>query len=139
MLVDKSFISRFIPQRSPMIMVDGLVDTDETSTTTVFRPGNENIFGDDGKLCEAGILENIAQTAALRAGYEADKKGENVKVGFIGAIKNFKVFKLPPVTEQITTVLKITTSMWNVTMAKGIVYLHGEVVAETELSIFLQE
>jgi predicted hotdog family 3-hydroxylacyl-ACP dehydratase len=139
MLVTKSAITDYIPQRAPMVMVDGLLAADENSATSVFTPGSGNLFADNGSFCEAGILENIAQTAALHAGYLANKKGEEVKVGFIGAIKNFKVFKLPPVLKQITTLLEIKTSMWNVTIAKGTVYLQEEKVAETELSIFLQE
>jgi predicted hotdog family 3-hydroxylacyl-ACP dehydratase len=139
MLVGKSAITNYIPQRAPMVMVDGLLQADENSATSVFTPGSENLFSDKGSFCEAGILENIAQTAALHAGYMAGKKGEDVKVGFIGAIKNFKVFKLPTVLEQLTTLLEIKTSMWNVTMAKGTVYLQNEIIAETELSIFLQE
>lgn len=139
MLVDKSAIADYIPQKPPMVMVDGLVDSDKKSTTSVFRPGSGNLFCEEGFFKEPGLIENIAQTTALRAGYEAKQKKEPVKVGFIGAVKNFKVFHLPRESDQLTTVVKILNNLWNVTIVKGKVFVAGKIAAEAELSIFTQE
>ena len=58
---------------------------------------------------EPGLLENIAQTAAARAGYEAKKENEPVRVGYIGAVKNFEVFDLPGLHDMIETEISTGT------------------------------
>ena len=120
-------------------MVDGLIQTDETSTISVFQPGPENIFSEAGFFKEPGLIENMAQTAALRAGYEAKQSGEKVKAGFIGAVKNFKVHQLPGDTDQLTTIVVVINNFWNVTIIKGQTLVGGRIVAEAELSIFTPE
>ena len=52
-------------------MVDGLVAHDEVSTTSRLELNEQNIFCKNGYFHETGLIENIAQTAALRAGYTA--------------------------------------------------------------------
>ena len=120
-------------------MVDRLIRTDETGTTSVFQPGPENIFSEGGFLKEPGLIENIAQTAALRAGYEAKQSGEKVKAGIIGAVKNFKVHQLPADTDQLTTTVVVMNNFWNVTIVKGQTLVGDRIVAEAELSIFTPE
>jgi predicted hotdog family 3-hydroxylacyl-ACP dehydratase len=63
-----------LPQSHPMVMIDQFVSSNEKTTVTSFHIKPDNILLLDGKLSEAGIIENIAQTAAARSGYEAKKK-----------------------------------------------------------------
>ena len=44
---------------------------------------------------EPGLVENIAQTAAARAGYISHTENKPVLVGYIGAVNNLQVFSLP--------------------------------------------
>lgn len=122
-----------------MVMVDGLLKTDVFQSTSKFELSNENIFCCDGFFTEAGLIENMAQTAALRAGYEAQQKGEKVKVGFIGAVKKLKVYQLPKDNETITTTIKITHNFGNVSIVKGEIWSAAILMSEAELSIFTQE
>ena len=57
-------LSLLLPQKPPMVMVDALVEFTELSAVTrlVVRP--DNIFVQNGRLAEPGLVENIAQTAA---------------------------------------------------------------------------
>jgi hypothetical protein len=63
-----------IPQRPPFVMIGSLLYNDEKVTRTTYRVSQQNIFVEHGLFREPGLLENIAQTAAARAGYIAALK-----------------------------------------------------------------
>ena len=69
MLIDQANITKLIPQRPPILMIDALLEQDDVSTSTSFEVRSDDMFIRDGKLLPEGMLENIAQTAAARAGY----------------------------------------------------------------------
>jgi 3-hydroxymyristoyl/3-hydroxydecanoyl-(acyl carrier protein) dehydratase len=62
-------ITSLIPQKYPFVMVGKLLLVDETLTKSSFVIKSDNLFVKNGFFQEAGLMENIAQTAALRAGY----------------------------------------------------------------------
>ena len=139
MLVEKAEIHHYIPQKAPMVMVDQLLNSDEKKTTSNLTISAENIFCTEGCFTEPGIIENMAQTAALHAGYEAKSKHEKVKVGFIGAVKKLNINKLPKVNSTIETIITIINNFGNILIVKGEVNLDGELMAKCEMSIFTQE
>ncbi|MFZ1798669.1 MAG: 3-hydroxyacyl-ACP dehydratase, partial [Chitinophagaceae bacterium] len=100
-------ILKIIPQRPPFVLVDHLLFADENSAETSFLIHPENILAENGYLSEAGLMENMAQTAAAKAGYEAFKKNRPVARGFIASVKNFEVISLPAVGQEIRTSITI--------------------------------
>ena len=96
-------VTDYIPQRLPFLMIDSVKSINENGVTTVFKVNLENIFCGDGIFKTAGMIENIAQTAAFYAGYTYKKKGMNVPLGFITSIKNLDVIRFPKVNEYIST------------------------------------
>ena len=139
MLVEKNVVLEFIPHRPPMVMVDGLLKYDENESTSILKLSKENIFCSNGYFTEPGLIENMAQTAALRAGFEAGLKNEKVKVGFIGAVKNLKIHHLPEVDSSIETTIRITNNFGNIILVKAVVISEGKLMAESEMSIFTRE
>ncbi|AYL99557.1 3-hydroxyacyl-ACP dehydratase [Mucilaginibacter celer] len=119
-------------------MVDTLVSASEdtTRTTLLVLPGN--VLVNDGELSEAGLTENIAQTAAAGAGYAARQLNKPVQPGFIGAIKNLGVFALPKVGDTIETEVKIENQVFDVTIIKGKITCKGDTLAQCEMKIFIQ-
>ena len=71
MLVSKQDIKNFLPQKDPIVMVDCILENDATSIKTSFTPGIDNIFASNGCFSESGLVENMAQSAAAKAGYVA--------------------------------------------------------------------
>jgi hypothetical protein len=59
-----------IPQKPPFVMIDALLFSDEKRTVSSFKIPEKNIFVKEGLFLEPGLVENIAQTAAARAGHE---------------------------------------------------------------------
>ncbi len=126
-----------IPQSYPMVMIDTLLSSDDKKTKTSLTVSENNIFCLNGKFAEAGIIENMAQTAAARAGYEAKIKKEKVRTGFIGAIKNLKIHFLPDTKSVLQTEITIEYNLGDVSLISGNVFIDQKIVAECEMKIFL--
>ena len=117
-------------------MVDKLLFCDDTTAQTAFRVPEENVLVFNGVLSEAGIMENIAQTAAASAGYLAKTENKPVAVGYIGAVKNFEVFDLPVVNDELNTEVKIESRIFDMTIIFGMVKVDGKLMAQCEMNIF---
>lgn len=120
-------------------MIDGLVSCNETSSTTTFRVKAENLLVQDGKLSEAGITENIAQTAAAGLGYVTLQSNSPIEIGYIAAIKNLEIFAQPEVGDVLETNVTITNRVFDVTIVSGSVKCDGILLAKCEMKIFLNK
>jgi predicted hotdog family 3-hydroxylacyl-ACP dehydratase len=137
MIVSKEHIQPLIPQRKPFVMIDALLHSDEKITRTTFQVRPENIFVEDGLFREAGLLENIAQTAAARVGYIVQKEKKPAPMGYIGAVKNFEVFDLPRVNEELETEIIITNQIFDITVITGSITCNQRPIARCEMKIFI--
>jgi predicted hotdog family 3-hydroxylacyl-ACP dehydratase len=137
MIVSKEHIQPLIPQRKPFVMIDALLHSDEKRTKTTFQIRQENIFVEDGLFREAGLLENIAQTAAARVGYVVQKEKKPAPMGYIGAVKNFEVFDLPRVNEELETEITITNQIFDITVITGSITCNQRLIARCEMKIFI--
>ena len=145
MLITKENILTLIPQRPPIVMVDGLRDHTAESSVSVFTIAPDNIFVANGHFQMAGLIENIAQTVALRAGYEhmlriQSEGGAAIKppVGFIGEVKNLVVHSLPAVGAQIETRVDLLHNIFTASVVKGTISCTGQIIAECEMKVFVQ-
>lgn len=111
---------------------------DEKSGTTSFavQPGNV-LCDEDGNFREAGLLENIAQTAAARSGFLFRSKGQQPPVGVIGAMSRVEVLRLPKAGDKIETTITEVAEAMGMTLIKGEVKMNGATVAHCEMKIFL--
>jgi len=105
-------ISNFLPHREPMLMVSSVLDISSSDVTTRFYIDASCIFVKDGKLTEGGLIENAAQTASAVVGQtffdQQDTQGTGNKlVGYISAIKNIELKKLPGAGDIIITSAKL--------------------------------
>src|SRR3977135_2191785 len=127
-----------IPQRPPFVMIGKLLYSDESITRTTFRVTEENIFVVNGRFREPGLMENIAQTAAARAGYISKIENQPVRVGYIGAVKNLEIGDLPKVNDELVTEIKIKDHVFDVTVISGKVWCNEIIVAQCEMKIFIR-
>jgi predicted hotdog family 3-hydroxylacyl-ACP dehydratase len=139
MLASKKNITDFIPQREPIVMIDDLVEASDIHSVTQLQIRNENIFVEGGRFTEPGLVENIAQTAAAQVGYQCSVKNIPVPLGYIAAVKNLTIFKLPVVNSRITTSIKIVNQVLDVTLAEGkVVNENGDECCRCEMRIFVK-
>lgn len=127
-----------IPQKPPFVMVGKLLDVQENSTRSSFLINHDNVFVKDGFFQEAGVMENIAQTAALRAGYVAQAENKPVSLGYIGAVSNFEVFDLPEAGDEIITEISTQNQIFDITVLSGKVWLGERLLAQCEMKVFVK-
>ena len=143
-ILEGELVSSLIPQKSPIVMVDKLWYNDETTTISGFLIKENNIFCEEGYFKEPGIIENMAQTAALRVGYlvsllEKNGKKTNPPVGYIGAIKRLIIHELPEIGSELKTEVIIQQIIFDVTLITAKTTINDVTIAECEMKIFLKK
>ena len=131
-------LKELIPQRPPFVMIDKMLSFDMTVTVTQLEVRADNVFCKDGRLTAEGLMENIAQTCAARMGYINLNKNEAVKIGVIGSVNNFEVFKTPKVGDVIVTSIEVIEEVFQITMAEAIVKCGDELAIPTISHIISQ-
>lgn len=132
-------ITDYIPQRTPMVMIDRINSCETKNIETSFEVKSDNQFLLGERLSESGMLENIAQTAAAKVGYECLEKNVPVPLGFIGAISKVEIADYATVGQTITTQVEVTREVLNVTIVNGTCLLDGRVLAQCEMKIILDQ
>ncbi len=130
-------IESLIPQKPPFVMIDKLLSFSETATTSAFTIKAGNIFVKDGVFKEPGLVENIAQTAAARAGYVSHTQNKPVQVGYIGAVNNLQIFSLPKTGDELITEITIENQIFDVTLISGKISCNETVLAQCKMKIFI--
>ena len=127
-------ITHLIPQKTPFVMVDTLLDFSNTKVVSSFKINANNIFLKDNTLLESGLIENMAQTVALHTGYDFFLKNEEAPTGYIGSIKKIAILKLPVLNDIITTEVDILHEFPGVTMVAVKVFnTEKEEIASVEM------
>jgi 3-hydroxymyristoyl/3-hydroxydecanoyl-(acyl carrier protein) dehydratase len=132
-------IQDLLPQRPPFVMVDRMISFTPEKVVTQLTVREDNIFVDNGHFTVSGLNENIAQTCASRMGYLSRASEGNVKLGFIGAIDTFTAYRTPKVGETIETTMEVIEEVFNIVLARAVVRLGDEVLAEARLKIALSD
>lgn len=130
-------IIELIPQRAPIVMVEkflGIEDNVSRSCLTVLA---DNIFVNDGKLSECGLIEHIAQSAAARVGYIFKSQNQPIPLGYIGSVNNFELKANPKVGEVVSTTIEIVQEVFNITLIQARCYVEGVEIASCKMKIFL--
>jgi len=137
---EKIDILELLPQRPPFVMVDKLLHCDSETTKTALTVREDNIFFDNGVLSEAGLIENIAQTCAARMGsINKDEDSGSVKIGFIGAIRNQEIARLPKLGETIVTQVDTISEVFQMTLVNATVSIGNEIVTSCEMKISMTD
>lgn len=142
-------IKKYLPHRSPMLMVDMILFMDEEKVETIFEIKKGNIFIQNNTFTEVGLIENAAQTCSsiVAKDYFVDannKDKEHVDVvGFISAIKSLKIHALPKAGDTITTmatlVSKFVTNEYSLCTMNCKTFHDEELLLEGEINLFIQK
>lgn len=138
-IIEESNILDLIPQRPPIVMVDKFYGIDEANSYTGLTITLDNIFIENGKFKEPGIIEHIAQSAAARIGYICQQTNIPVPLGFIGSVDKLTIHSLPLVGKELYTEIKIIQEVAEITLIGAIVKLEDSLVAECRMKIFLKK
>lgn len=130
-------IRELIPQRPPILLVDGLESVEGDTAVSTLTVRADNCFTDeDGLLAEAGVVEHIAQSASALTGYKAVQAGVTAPpVGYIGEVKKFRLHRLPRMGEVLRTTVSFGTEVEGVTLLSAETRAGEELIASTQMKI----
>lgn len=120
-------------------MVGTLTEWSALHTMTTLTISEDNLFIEDGHLSLPGLIENIAQTCAARIGYYNKyilRKG--IQLGFIGAVRNATVVRLPILGETISTRITVCEEIFGMVLADARVEVCGAPIASAEIKIAIK-
>ncbi len=129
-------VHTILPQQEPFVMVGKLISFSTESATTETEIKNTNIFVDNECFSPAGMMENIAQTCATRVGfYNQHILKKDVQLGFIGAVRNYIIYDLPPVGTTIHTTVDILKDIFGMILANAKITSGDKVFATAEIKL----
>lgn len=138
MLVGKTHIENFLPQRAPIVMVDELLEASTERAITRFEIQSNTLFVENNFLTEAGLIENIAQTAAAQAGYLAQQQGVATPVGFIASINDLRINQFPNVGAVLTTSIAVINRVFEVIIIQAQTKQDMREICSCQMKIFIK-
>jgi len=142
-------ISKFLPHRTPFLMVDSLLSLSDDHVSTQFVVKEDCIFLDkNGEFSEAGLVENAAQTCSAIVGKsyfeEDDLEGEGTKlIGFISAIKKVVIYSAPKIGQTIISNANLKsrfdTNDYSICTLECKIKTEDSELLSCEMNLFIQE
>jgi predicted hotdog family 3-hydroxylacyl-ACP dehydratase len=142
-------IKRYLPHRTPMLMVDLILKLDNEYVETIFEIKADNIFVENNLLVEFGLIENMAQTCSsiVAKDYLVDENNQDIEgadvIGFISAIKRLKINALPKVGAVINTkaslVSMFVADTYSLCTMSCQTFSGNELLLEGEINLYIQE
>jgi 3-hydroxymyristoyl/3-hydroxydecanoyl-(acyl carrier protein) dehydratase len=132
-------VTDLLPQKTPFKMVDHLHFSEENKIVTSFTVNADNPLVCDGFFTEGGMIENMAQSAAAGTGYFFTQQQKEIPIGYIGAVKNVKISRLPASGDEIRTELTTLNRIGDASIVEGKIFSGKELLGCCELTIFVQQ
>lgn len=132
-------IRDFLPHREPMLMADEILEICDEKAVTIFKIKDDNIFVENGRFTEPGLIENCAQTCSTICGQDLfEDKSEKPKViGFISNIKKVKIHALPKSGTEITTKAELISQFDSICNIKCETFDGEKLLLEAEIVMFI--
>jgi predicted hotdog family 3-hydroxylacyl-ACP dehydratase len=125
-----------IPQKPPFVLISSIEKIEDNICETSFFIEKSHPMVENDKLTEGGLIENIAQSCAAKAGYEFALAGIKIPVGFIGDVRHFSCSKLPEVGSTISTIVQVENKVFGATIISGTVFQDGLPIASCKMKVF---
>ncbi|MBA6153899.1 hypothetical protein [Gelidibacter maritimus] len=137
-ITDLDGIKKLIPHREPMIMVDSLLEFSDGEARVGFTILKDNLFVNNDEFSETGLIEHMAQAAALYIGFKNHAKEQSAKEGFIASIKKLNIQKLPKADEVITTNVTIIHEIMHMSTVELSTISNGIIIANAQMNTVLK-
>lgn len=129
----------YIPQRHPIVMVDSFYGTVNALSESGLMVSADNIFVENGLLTEGGLIEHVAQTGALRIGYEHISRGESVPLGFLGSVSDLIISRLPSVSTVLRTRLIVENEVFGITLFYAEVKENDDLIMSCRMKVAIEK
>lgn len=128
----------YIPQRPPIVMVDAFYGVEGADSLSGLTISEDTAFCLDGVLDECGLIEHIAQSAALRVGYVATAEGRTIPSGMIGSVDRFTLHAAPRVGDRIQTRVTFLQEVGDVSLLSAETTAGATLVCECRMKVVLR-
>lgn len=137
-ITDPKVIQQLLPHRNPMIMVDALFKENGNCGEVHFTIREENLFVANNELAPSGLIEHMAQAAALFSGFKKQSDHPIAEVGFIASIKNLEINRLPRVDTILKTEVCILHEIMHISTVKLSTFMDNDLIASAEMNTVLK-
>lgn len=134
---DNKEIVTALPHKKPFIMIDTLCYLDDAVIIAEFTITEDNIFVQESYFHEPGIMEHMAQSAALRSTLKAQQKGEETPLGYFAGIKKFNLYKCPKINATLKTTVRNIVVLDKATVVNVETVCNEHMVATAEMSFYM--
>ena len=138
MLTTRTETLTCIPHREPFIAVHEIIRASEDAAETQFEIETGSVFEINGAISEAGLIENMAQTAAAQMGYYCRQQNLPVPLGYLASIKHLVVHFLPLAGTIVKTSVAISNRIMDVVLLDAIVRQKDRDVCRCEMRVFIK-
>ena len=138
-IVDLDVIKSLLPHREPMIMISSILTYSNDKVTSTHKIQKDNILAEQSRLTEAGLIENMAQTAACLAGIEQYNLNNKAFQGYLVSVKNLTINSLPEIDKTIYTTAVRTYIIEGLSKFTIEVECDGRKIVNTELTTAIAE
>lgn len=138
-ILEKNIVESLIPQKAPFVMVDKLLFFEENNIIAGLTIPSDNIFVEEGKFAESGIVEHMAQSVALYTGYQYYLISKPAPTGYIGSVKDVKVLELPGVGDELVTEVKIIQEFMGITLVDIVTKRNAVQIASAQMKTVLAQ
>mgnify|MGYP000303657245 CR=1 FL=1 len=130
-----------------MLMASNMPYLDTTSVETNFDIEPHCIFLKNGKLTEAGLIENAAQSCGAIVAQSYAHRNESNEIigqaiGFISAIKKIEIIALPELNERIVTKGKLLSRFddekFSLCTVESATFRNGELIVACTFNFLIQ-
>lgn len=126
----------YVPQRRPFVFVDSMVSYGESQCVTELLVREDCPLVVDSFMSGAGIVEFVAQSCALKMGYEDRLAGiEDTRPGMIGAVTRLECSRDARVGEKLVCRLTVEGSYDRMVMIGAEVFSEEERIACVSMKI----
>jgi predicted hotdog family 3-hydroxylacyl-ACP dehydratase len=141
LVTKKEDLGQYIPHKPPFLLVDELYYYDDEYAISGFAVSHDHVMVRDGFLLEAAIIENMAQTMALKSSFQPGTKhseNDTPRMGYLVAVNRSSFINPVPAGELLITELKVTQNLKTFIMVKGTCSYSEIPVAVCEISLFIE-
>lgn len=132
-------VSQLLPQQPPFVMVERITAFSRDTTVTETTLSADCLFVDNGQISTEGMIENVAQTCAVRIGYIGKYiEHRPLAVGVVGAVSRLQVFGFPRVGDVLTTTVTVEQEVFGITLISARVECGGQTMLTTSMKLGVQ-
>jgi len=129
-------ITKIIPHRSPMVMIDQYTRISETAGTAEKNFSENDYPCDGGWVLQGVLIECVAQTVAAHHGYAQNNKEDEPAMGMLVTIDSFDFFHPVPEDAAITINIDETDEIGPFHLIRGEILCQETILARGRIKIF---